>query len=162
MEDTPTFSSLAFDDIPAPDYADVIIAILPEGSATDPAAWARTIFSTTSMPVWVKVALGFRQLLAPLIGIPKAKRNIFSVSKVAGDEALISVNDRHLNFRCAVGVDAERRLVRVTTTVALKGWRGRVYFWPVRLVHPTVVHAMLTRAQRRMGSIGSAPDQFVK
>lgn len=153
---TPTFTSIAFDDIPAPDYADVIIVVQPEGSQTDPAAWARSIFSSASMPTWVKAAMGIRQLLVPLIGVPRASRNIFVVRKVCGEEALIAANDRHLDFRCAVGVDSERRLVRVTTAVAFKGWRGRAYFWPVRIVHPAVVHAMLTRAQRRMVSTGSA------
>ncbi|MFD0660909.1 DUF2867 domain-containing protein [Thermocatellispora tengchongensis] len=51
-----------------------------------------------------------------------------------------------------MAVDAEARLVRITTTVRLKGWRGRVYFWPVRLVHPIVVRAMLRSAQRRLAS----------
>lgn len=148
----PTFTSLAFDEIPTPDYADSFIVVLPKGSPIDPAVWARAIFCITSMPFWVRVALGIRQLLVPLIGVPKASRNIFSVSRVSGEEALIAVNDRHLNFRCAVGIDVDHRLVRVTTTVALKGWRGRAYFWPVRLFHPLVVHAMLTRAQRVMSS----------
>lgn len=149
---TPTFTSLAFDEIPSPNYADCFIVVLPDASPIDPAVWARAIFSTTSMPFWVRIALGIRQLLAPLIGVPKASRNIFSVNMVFGEEALIAVNDRHLDFRCAVGVDVDQRLVRVTTTVALKGWRGRAYFWPVRIFHPLVVHAMLTRAQRVMSS----------
>lgn len=136
---------------PFPDYADSFIVVLPAGAPTDPAIWTRAIFSSTTMSGWIKAALGIRQLLAPLIGVPKASRNIFSVSMVSGDEALIAVKDRHLYFCCAVGVDRERRLVRVTTTVALKGWRGRVYFWPIRLVHPIVVHAMLARARRMMG-----------
>lgn len=40
------------------------------------------------------------------------------------------------------------RLVRVTTTVRLHGWRGRLYFAPVRLVHPIVVGAMIRGANR--------------
>src|SRR5690606_18779294 len=56
---------------------------------------------------------------------------------------------RHLDFRCAVGVDAGAGLVRITTAVRLHGWRGHVYFTPVRLVHPAVVDAMARRASRQ-------------
>ncbi|GAA1686876.1 hypothetical protein GCM10009792_03410 [Microcella alkalica] len=69
-----------------------------------------------------------------------------------GDEALLSIEDRHLGFRVGVGVDARARLVRVVTAVRLKGWRGRVYFAPVRLAHPLVVDAMLARACRRLAA----------
>lgn len=52
-------------------------------------------------------------------------------------------------------VDAAAALVRVVTAVRLKGWRGRLYFGPVRLLHPVVVRAMLRRAAR--GLAGGAP-----
>ncbi len=146
----PRYWSLALEDIPAPDYADMSIAVLPTGASEDPAEWARRLFSPESMPAWVRLAMGLRQLLVPIIGIPRAGREIFTVRNVEGDEALLSVDDVHLDFRCGVGVDLETRLVRVTTTVRLKGWRGRLYFLPVRIAHPLVVHAMLTRAQRQL------------
>ena len=146
----PAYWSLALADIPAPDYADMSIGVLPTGATDDPAEWARALFSVRSMPGWIRVAMGLRQLIVPLIGIPRADREVFAVKRVEGNEALLSVDDVHLDFRCGIGVDAETRLVRVTTTVRLKGWRGRLYFWPVRLVHPIVVHSMLTQAQRRL------------
>lgn len=144
----PAFRSLAFDDLPAPDYADVIVGVLPSGATTDPAAWAESLFSLRTMPGWVRAALAVRQTLAPLIGVPRAPLDVFRVSRVEGDEALISVDDRHLDFRCTVGVDAAARLVRVVTAVRLKGWRGRLYFLPVRVGHPFVVHSMLKRSQK--------------
>lgn len=146
----PSYWSLAFADIAAPDYADMSIGVVPEGATTDPAEWARSLFSIHSMPGWIKAAMGLRQLLVPLIGIPRADATVFAINRVEGQEALLSVDDVHLDFRCGVGVDAETRLVRVTTAVRLKGWRGRLYFWPVRVAHPIVVHSMIKRAQRRL------------
>lgn len=150
----PRFSSLAFDDVPHPDHADVVVVPLPEGATTDPAVWARTIFAVGSAPWWVRAAFVVRQALAPLIGVGRGELGVFDVTRVQGEEALIAVDDTHLDFRCAVGVDAAARLVRVTTVVRLHGWRGRVYFAPVGLVHGPVVASMLRRAARRLGRPG--------
>ncbi|UYN83394.1 MAG: DUF2867 domain-containing protein [Microcella sp.] len=148
----PVFRSLVFVDLPAPDYADMSIIALPPGAPIDPALWARTVFSARSMPLWVRAAFALRELMAPLIGVPRGSRDVFDVRAVHGEEALLSIDDRHLDFRVGVGVDPESRLVRVVTAVRLKGWRGRVYFWPVRLGHPLVVDAMLERARRRLAA----------
>lgn len=150
---TPAFSSVALDDIPDPDFADMSIAVLPAHATPDPAAWARSLFSLKTMPRWVWLALGIRQVLAPLMGVPRAPKNVFAVQRVEGDEALVAFDDKHLDFRVGVGVDEERALVRVVTTVRLKGWRGRVYFWPVRFGHPLVVRSMLRRSQKVMSGV---------
>ncbi|GAA3219023.1 DUF2867 domain-containing protein [Oerskovia jenensis] len=147
----PHFSSLAFEDVPQPDHADVVVVPLPARATTDPATWARAIFDVRSTPLWVRVALGLRQVLVPLIGVRPADRDVFDVSRVEGEEALIVADDTHLDFRCAVGVDGAARLVRVTTVVRLHGWRGRAYFVPVRLAHGPVLRAMLRGAARRLG-----------
>jgi dTDP-4-dehydrorhamnose reductase len=110
------------------------------------------MFSLKSMPAWVTALLGVRQAVVGLMGINKAPAGVFAVSKVQGEEALISADDTHLDFRCGVAYDAGARLLRVTTVVRLKGWRGRLYFLPVRLLHPLVVHAMMARAIRRLAS----------
>lgn len=150
-DDAPAFRSLALDEVPRPDHVDVIAVPLPAGASTDPSVWARTLFSIDSTPVWVRLAFGLRQLLVPLIGVPRGDPDtVFVVRRVVGEEALLVASDRHLDFACGVGVDAARRLVRVTTTVRLHGWRGRLYFAPVGLVHPMVVRAMLRRAARRL------------
>jgi Protein of unknown function (DUF2867) len=136
------------DDLPAPDYADMIIGVLPPGAPTDPAVWARSLFSVRTMPRWIVVAMGVRQLAVRFIGIPPAPRDTFTVRRIVGDEALISFDDRHLDFRAGVGVDAATSLVRITTAVRLKGWRGRFYFAPVRIAHPLVMQSMLKRSQK--------------
>lgn len=100
------------------------------------------------MPRWVVAAMAIRQLLVPLMGISRAPRDVFQVVRVEGDEALLSFDDRHLDFRVGVGVDRATGLVRVVTAVRLKGWRGRLYFAPVQLAHPIVVHSMLKRTQK--------------
>jgi hypothetical protein len=148
----PSFWSIAFDDMPRPDYADVIVGVLPDGAPEDPAVWAARLFSVRAMPGWVTLALGARQLLVPLMGIPRAPRDTFAIRRVEGDEALLSFDDRHLDFRVGVGVDAVHRLVRVVTAVRLKGWRGRVYFGPVRLAHPIVVRSMLRHTRRALAA----------
>jgi hypothetical protein len=140
--------SIALRDIPHPDYADTtIVALGPHGSV-DPAAWARRLFDVETMPRWIRAALGVRQVAVRLIGIPPAPRDVFQIREHGGDEVLIAADDVHLDFRCAVAVDEELRLLRVTTTVRFNGWRGRVYFVPVRLVHPVVMRAMIRSASR--------------
>ena len=138
--------SLALREIPTPDYADAIIVPLPPGTPVDPAQWARRLFSLRTMPRWVVGALAVRQVLVPLLGIPRAADDVFTIRDQHEDEVMLGVDDRHLDFRCAVAVDQVARLLRVTTTVRLHGWRGRLYFLPVGFLHPLVVRAMIRSA----------------
>ena len=146
----PVFRSLALESIPAPDYADVIVLPVPQGASAEPRVWAEELFSWKSMPGWVAALMGLRQAVVGLVGISRAPAGVFAVAEVRGEEALISTDDTHLDFRCGVAYDAGTRLLRVTTAVRLKGWRGRLYFAPVRLLHPLVVHAMMARTIRRL------------
>lgn len=152
----PAFWSLALRDIPQPDYLDMLAVSLPAGAHDDARRWAEELFAVASMPAWVRLAMGVRQALVPLLGLRPAPRDIFLVRDVLGDEALIAADDAHLDFRCGVGVDRDARLVRVTTAVRLKGARGRLYFAPVRLVHPIVVMSMLRRTRRRLALRGES------
>lgn len=144
----PSFRSLAFEGIGRFDYGDVILASKPPATTDDPQIWAETLFSAQTAPLWVKAAMGLRMALAPLIGLEAAPRGVFDIRRIEGDEALVEHVDRHLTFRCGVGVDAAAGVVRVTTVVRFNDWRGRVYFTPVSLAHPLVVNAMLHRARR--------------
>lgn len=146
----PRFRSLAFADMPRPDYADVIVIPKHPRTPDDPAVWARAVFAPEAAPAWVRALFAARVALAPLLGLEGAPSGVFDVHRVEGEEALISTDDRHLDFRCAVGVDAGAGLVRITTAVRLHGWRGHVYFTPVRLVHSAVVDAMARRASRQL------------
>ena len=158
MEPGPVFVSAAWRDIPRPDFIDVAAVVLPPGSATDPTRWAEEIFSLSAAPLPVKLMMSVRQVVAPLLGIPTGSQSVFSVDEVNGEEALIAADDVHLDFRVGVGVDVVRGLVRVTTVVRLKGWRGRLYFLPVRLLHSVVVHALLRAAAERLSVASGAAD----
>jgi hypothetical protein len=142
----PAFRSLALDGARRFDYADVVLVSRPPHTPDDPRVWAETLFSPAGAPLLVKAAMGVRMVLAPLLGLRSAPRGVFDVRRVRDGEALIEFADDHLTFSCGVGVDAET--VRVTTVVRFNDWRGRVYFTPVSLVHPWVVHAMLRRTRR--------------
>ncbi|WP_426998906.1 DUF2867 domain-containing protein [Pseudarthrobacter sp. N5] len=146
----PAFRSLVFVSIPAPDYADVIVLPVPAGCPADPRLWAEAVFSARSAPAWIRLLMGLRQAVVGVIGIHRATTAAFAVAEVLGEEALINTDDTHLDFRCGVAFDAGARLLRVTTAVRLKGWRGRLYFAPVRVLHPLVVHAMMAGAIRRL------------
>jgi hypothetical protein len=60
-----------------------------------------------------------------------------------GDELLLGLDDRHLDFR--VGIRVRERTVHVTTTVRIHNRLGRIYWGVVRLVHPVVVRRLLRR-----------------
>ena len=145
----PLFHSLALDAILEPDFADVHVVPLPPDASTDPQFWVGQIFDIASAPAWVMALLGVRQAVVGLIGVQPGTQQAFDIDRVVGEEALIDTDDRHLRFCCGVAVDAERSLLRVTTTVKLKGWRGQVYFTPVSLLHGPVVRAMMTKAVSR-------------
>lgn len=151
---SPSLHSLALEGVGRFDYGDVVLASKPPRTTDDPRVWAETVFSPETAPMWVKVAMGVRIALAPLIGLEGAPKGVFDVRRVVGDEALIEYADAHLTFRCGVGVDATASVVRVTTIVIFNDWRGRVYFTPVSLAHPLVVHAMLRRARRVLATRG--------
>jgi hypothetical protein len=150
MESQPVFVSAAWRDIPRPDFIDVAAVVLPPGSTTDPTRWAHEIFALRAAPLPIKLLMSLRQVAAPLLGIPPGSPSVFNVHEVIGEEALIVADDVHLDFRVGVGVDAAEGLVRVTTVVHLKGWRGRLYFLPVRLLHSVVVHKLLRAASGRL------------
>lgn len=149
---TPSFVSMAFDDVARPDFADVVVMWVPPcpRTPTDPRSWARAVFDVSNAPQAVRLLLAARQALVGLIGIERADRSVFDVAEVRDGEALIRQDDSHLDFRAAVAFDAERRLLRVTTAVRVKNWRGRLYFLPVSVLHGPVTRAMAGAAIRRL------------
>lgn len=150
---TPAFASLALNRIPDPDFADMSISILPAHATSDPAAWARSLFSARTMPKWIILAMVARQAIVPLLGIRSAAKGVFTVRETSGDEALMAFEDKHLDFAVAVGVSEETNTVRVTTTVRIKNTIGRLYFLPVRLLHPIVIQSMLKRSRKLLSGV---------
>jgi hypothetical protein len=142
--------SAAQQSCPDPDFADAHLFTLPAGSSGDPAKWARRIFDLPRSLWWVKGLMVVRTALVPLIGVrPPTDLAAFDVDEVHGCEALIVKRDRHLDWWAAVAVDTERNLLQVTTFVKLHGWRGRLYFAPVRVLHRPVLRSMIAAATRR-------------
>lgn len=150
---TPAFWSLALDEIRDPDYADVAVGVLPAHATADPAAWARSLFSMRSLPLWLAMLVRLRQGLGPLVGMPRAPRDRFSVQCARGDEVLLAVDHRHVDVRVGIGVDEAHGIVRVVTAVRLKGTAGRLWFLPVRMLHPHLVSAMIARSQRSLSGV---------
>ena len=79
----PAFTSLALRDQPPPDWADVVVESLPAElvGLSDPAQWAREIFSARSLPPVVVGLMGVRQLLAPLVGASRGTWDVFAVQE---------------------------------------------------------------------------------
>jgi hypothetical protein len=151
IQTAPSFSSLALDGQPPPDWGDVVLESVPGDVdvPSDPAWWADEVFDTGSIPPVVVALMGVRQVVVPLLGVHRATTDAFAVREVAGDEALLVHDDRHLDFRAGVGYDPRSRMLRVTTAVWLHGWRGRLYFGPVAVLHDPVTRSMMRRAIRR-------------
>lgn len=141
-----TFTSLALDEIRDPDFADMSIGVLPAHATADPAAWARSLFSGHSLPLVLKLGL----VLARLGADP------FVIRRTDGGETLVAVDDSRVDFRAGVSVDEATALVRIVTTVRLKGGLSRVPIAPMRIAQLAVIHSMLRRSQRRLSGVTTA------
>ena len=139
--------SACYELMPTPDWASTTTIAVPDGAAHDAAGWARAIFQVRSARTWVKALMAAREVAARILRIPPGDPGMLTVSQVRDGEALIVTDDRHLRF--VAGVRADERLLHVTTVVTFKGWRGRLYFLPVRLLHDSVTRSMMQAAARR-------------
>jgi hypothetical protein len=139
--------SVAYQLMPQPDWAATTTVTVADGSMRAPEEWAGAIFSVGSMPGWIKALFGVREVVARLLRIPPGQASMFVVREVRDGEALIDTDDRHLRF--VAGVRADEQLLHVTTAVQLKGWRGRLYFLPVRFLHDQITRSMMAAAVRR-------------
>jgi hypothetical protein len=140
--------SAALELMPRSDWATATIVTVPAAAPADSLTWARAIFDVRSVPVWAKALYGVREALVRVLGIPPGEQSMLAVDHVQDGEAIIDTDDVHLHFVAGVRVEPER--VTVTTAVTLKGWRGRVYFVPVRLLHDAITRAMIDAAARRL------------
>jgi hypothetical protein len=142
--------SVAFEIVPRPDWASTTTVAIPPDLTQDSLTWARAIFARRNIPAWVKSLFVAREVAVRVLRLPPGDPRMLAVDRVVGDEALIDTDDVHLHF--AAGVRAEPGFVHVTTAVALKGWRGQLYFAPVRLLHDAVTRSMINRAARALVS----------
>lgn len=148
VPDTPLLAGA----LPRVDFADAHTVEVFPGAPDDPQRWADAIFFDP--PGWVGATLGLRNALVGLVGIARGDAASFATVARAADEVLLGTDERHLDFRASVRREPDR--VVLSTVVTLHNRRGRLYFAPVRLLHPVIVRAMLTRAARRL-SRAAAP-----
>jgi hypothetical protein len=140
--------SAAFDLIPAPDW-------VPRDCDLTPTEWAQAIFDSRRAPAFVKALSAAREVLAKVMGIPPGEPSMLAVDHETAGEAVIDTDDRHLHFAATVCPDDARGLLHLITVVQFKGWRGRVYFVPVRFLHDPISRAMMTGAVRRVTRVSS-------
>lgn len=141
-----SFRSLALDEIRDPDFADMSIAVLPAHATADAGAWARSLFSGHTLPRFVRV----------MLRLARVGNDPFQIRPVDGEEALVFVDDNRMDFRAAVSVDEATALVRIVTTVRLKGRLGRLPIAPMRIMQLAVIHSLLKRSQRRLSGVTTA------
>jgi hypothetical protein len=132
--------------LPRVDFADAHAVVARPGMPADPQVWADAVFRDP--PGWVVALLGLREALVGMVGIARSGPSAFATVARTGDEVLLGTDERHLDFRASVLRERDR--VVLSTVVTLHGARGRAYFAPVRVLHPVIVRAMLTRAVHRL------------
>jgi hypothetical protein len=140
--------SVAYQLLPTPDWAMTTSIAVPDAEAHTAEEWARAIFESRALPAWIEALGAARAVAAKAMQLPRANQRMLAVDRVIDGEAVIDTDDRHLRF--VAGIRTEPGLVHVTTAVTLKGWRGKVYFAPVRLLHDPVTRSMMTAAARRI------------
>lgn len=123
--------------------ADCFTTVVLPGDPTEPHAWAQQVLGTP--PGWVLGLLRLRDAVVRPLGLrtPKGTRpeTGFPVLADHGDELLLGLDDRHLDFRVRLVVRDRR--VHVSTTVHINNRLGWLYWAFVRHLHPRVVRSML-------------------
>ena len=150
------------------DYLDAFAIRLPEIYAVPIHQVVRQFFY--ALPNWVRLLLGFRELLAGLVGLKTSRGMdvakqlrefkgevgesiaLFHVLGRKDNEILTGEDDSHLDFRLSffgerIGDHFE---VTLATTVRVNGWLGKVYWFFVRPFHRYLVPLMLKLIARRL------------
>jgi hypothetical protein len=139
----------AYDRLPRPDWAGTT-TITSAVADLDARTWAEAIFDVDGLGPVGRVVMAARDVVARTLGIPPGDPSMLAVSAVEDGEAVIDTDDRHLRFVATVATDPARALVHVVTLVSFKGWRGRLYFVPVRFLHDPITRRMMEKASRRL------------
>lgn len=131
------------------DFADAYAVRLPPHASTDPGEWADRIFS--SPPAWIRHALILRDTLVGILGLKTNDLQAptpFPELDRTEREVVYGLDDRHLDFRASIHVHHSGGAVQVAiaTVVHQHNLFGRLYFLPVRLVHPLIIRSLLRRA----------------
>jgi hypothetical protein len=135
------------------DFSDAHEVTLRPGMPLDPQVWVDAVFGRAAESPLIKL----RNRLVGLVGIEPGTRDTFAVVARSADEVLLGSDDSHLDFRASVLREPKR--VVIGTVVKIHNLRGRAYFAIVRLVHPTVVHKILSKAALELSRSSDLPGR---
>lgn len=138
------------------DASDAFRTDLLSGDSTDPIAWTTAVFAAG--PRWVRALLRLRDTLVRPFGVRTAgaaPAGTFPLRDSCSTEAVVGVDDVHLDFRVITTVDESARLVTVTTLIQIHSRLGRVYWSVVRHFHPLVVRSLLRGTRHPVGAVSN-------
>src|SRR5438105_8219168 len=111
-------------------------------------------------PAWVNGLMATRNAIVGVFGLKtpssegatarRPKVGIFPVLSETPDEVLLGMDDKHLDFRIWISVQARDggTDVSASTLVRLHGWPGRIYLFLIMPFHKLLSRYMLARALR--------------
>jgi len=135
---------------------------------------AKAFFS--SGPKWVGKLFTVRNKIVSLFGLktsnntgsresqietfkcePGERIGIFKVFFRNVDEVILGEDDKHLNFRVSLLLDArtgqpDKKYLIISTTVQFNNLFGRLYFLPVQPFHKLIVPSMLKGIIKKLGN----------
>ena len=148
----PRVSALMGSTMPSVDWCDAFWVELPRDSPDDPMYWRDLLFGAgdSRRPSGL---MRLRDLFARQVGLKNAAAGngaTYPVLARDGREAVVGMDDRHLDFRVALSVRpfGTQHLV-VTTAVRRHNLFGRAYFALVKGPHLVLVPHWAGRAVRR-------------
>jgi hypothetical protein len=140
-------------DLPEADWADSY-GVRVERSDLDPLDVARDLLGRA--PRWGAVLLKIRNRIVGLFGLKSAELELTGQDRVGGfpviahddRHVLLGFNDKHLDFRIVVAIEAEGaqyQHVSLTTLVQRHNLFGRVYILVITPFHKLIVKTFLKR-----------------
>ncbi len=141
------------------DYQDSFKGAINASHIISPTEVGKAFF--TSAPEWVEKMMGMRNRIVSIFGLKTANKNtlsrkeqldnfkcepneqlgLFKVFSKTEKEVVLGEDDKHLDFRVSLYLEASS--LTITTTVVFNNWYGRIYFLPVQPFHRFIVPAML-------------------
>lgn len=138
------------------DFADSFVTPRLPMDSRDPVDWACAVLGSPG-PGWVSFLMKLRDIVTKPFRLRAAPADMaptgFPLLDRSVDEALLGVEDRHLNFW--VGITVCGDVVSFATTVHINSGIGRLYWLVVRFFHPRVVRSVMRSAKypvRQMNS----------
>lgn len=145
--------ALPHPDLPDADWADSYSVRL-DRSDLDPLEVARDLMARA--PRWVGLLLRIRNRIVGFFGLKSAELVLTGQDKIGGfpvidhddERVLLGFDDKHLDFRIIVAVEAEaagHQHVSLTTLVKRHNLFGRIYIFAITPFHRLIVRTFLKR-----------------